>query len=143
MYPRACKAIERPDIAEDPRFRTQVERLKHVDELEAIFGDWIGRHSTADVLAAFEKVEVPCSRIHTIKDVVENEQLRHRGQIADIPHPTRGSVPMQGVTIKMMDTPLTIRTGMPDIGQHTQTVLQEWLDYAPDQITELNAKGII
>lgn len=74
-----------------------------------------------------DEFEVPCAKVATITDVLNNPQLRHRGQIADIPHPTVGSIPIQGVTIHLSGTPLTIRSGQPDVGQNTAEVLQEWL----------------
>ncbi len=77
-----------------------------------------------------------------IDEVVKNEQLHHRNGIVDIPFDGT-SVPMQGVTIHLSDTPLTIRKPLPQVGEHNADVLTGWLGYAAGQVEKLQASGAI
>jgi crotonobetainyl-CoA:carnitine CoA-transferase CaiB-like acyl-CoA transferase len=78
-----------------------------------------------------------------MKDVVENPQLHHRGQLVQIHHPVAGNVTVAGVTMQMSDTPLTIRRPPPGLGEHTGEVLNEWLGLDAKAIAALKGKGIL
>lgn len=127
LFPRFVTAIGRAELITDARYCTIQQRLINRDSLDAVAADWVRQTPTAEVLARMEQFEVPCAKVATISDVLANPQLRHRGQIAEVPHPTAGSIPVQGVTIHLSDTPLTIRSGQPAVGENTDEVLTEWL----------------
>lgn len=143
LFPRFAMAIGRPELLDDPRYATFKARHERTEELEAIAAEWFGRHLTAEALAILAGADVPCTKIANIDDVVSNPQLRHRGQIVDVPVPGGATVPMQGVTIHLSETPLTIRRGLPDVGAHSESVLQAWLGYSPAEIEELQRSGTI
>ncbi len=143
MFPRFAKAIGRPDLLEDPRYATFAARIEHTAEVEKIAADWIGRRSTQEVLETLEAADLPCAKIADIDDVINNPQLRHREQIIEVDHPGVGNVPMQGVTIRLSKTPLTVRSSLPDIGQHSREILASWLNYDQDEVDALLGKGII
>ena len=123
LFPRFAMAIGRPELLDDPRYATFKARHERTEELEAIAAEWFGRHLTAEALAILAGADVPCTKIANIDDVVSNPQLRHRGQIVDVPVPGGATVPMQGVTIHLSETPLTIRRGLPDVGAHSEVRL--------------------
>ncbi|MDM0110324.1 CoA transferase [Variovorax sp. J22R24] len=142
MFPRVVRAMKRPALLDDPRFVSMVSRLEHRDAVEGIVGDWMLAHEADDIVARLEAEGVPCAKIATIDEVVDNPQLRHRGAIADVPFgDTR--VPVQGVTIHLSATPLAIERAMPDVGEHNAEVLQQWLGFQSDQIAALQAEGAI
>lgn len=126
-FPRLARAIGRPELLSDPNFATLEARRARWDETENLVRDWMKDRSTDEVMSALRGADVPCGRVATVADVAENPQLRHRGQIVDIDDPHSGTVTMQGVTIKMSGTPLTIRRHMPAVGEHDDEILSEWL----------------
>ena len=130
LYARFFTAIGRAELIDDERYNSIPQRLKNRESLDKIAGDWIRSTATADVLALMERYEVPCAKVATISDVLDNPQLRHRGQITEVQHPGIGAVPMQGVTIRLSGTPLTIRHGQPPVGADTTAVLHDWLGAA-------------
>ncbi|ODT21735.1 MAG: hypothetical protein ABS54_12205 [Hyphomicrobium sp. SCN 65-11] len=127
MFPRLAKAIGRPDLLSDPRFATVTARLANVDEIEAIVISWVKERRTADVLATLDAADVTCAKVATLRDVANDPQLRARGKIVDIEHEGIGTIPMQGLTIGLSDTPLAILSGIPRVGAHTEEILQSWL----------------
>ncbi len=142
MFPRVLRAMGRPSLIDDPRFATMASRLEHRDAVEGIVADWMAASSADDLVAKLEAEGVPCAKIARIDEVVKNEQLHHRNGIVDIPF-AGTSVPMQGVTIHLSDTPLTIRKPLPQVGEHNADVLGGWLGYGAGQVETLKASGAI
>lgn len=143
LFPRFAKAIGREDLLEDERFATFAARGGHTKELEAIAAEWIAERSTTEVLETLEREDVPCTKIASIDDVVENPQLAHRNQIVNVPTKTGRDVPMQGVTIHLSETPLSIRTGLPDVGGDSAEILSDWLGYSEGRVERLKSEGFI
>jgi crotonobetainyl-CoA:carnitine CoA-transferase CaiB-like acyl-CoA transferase len=94
------------------------------------------RHPADELVAMLEAEGLPCAKVATIAEVAASEQLRHRGHIAEMEFGGQ-TVPMQGVTIHLSDTPLTIRSPIPQVGAHNADVLQGWLGWEPGRIDRL------
>ncbi len=142
MFPRVLRAMQRPALIEDPRFATMASRLEHRDAVEGIVADWMMAHSADQIVAWLEAEGVPCAKIARVDEVVDNPQLAHRGAIRDVPFGD-STVPMQGVTIHLSDTPLTIRRPLPRVGEHNAEVLADWLGHGPGQVAGLQAAGAL
>lgn len=143
LFSRVCAMIGQPDLAADPRFSSVSARLENVLQIEAIVQEWCARHDTQDVIDALNRSGIPACKVATMKDVVENPQLIHRGQIAKINHPVAGEVTVAGVTMKMSDTPLSIRRPPPGLGEHTDEILAEWLDMNPADAEIMRRKKLV
>ncbi|RYF81069.1 MAG: CoA transferase [Comamonadaceae bacterium] len=142
MFPRVLRAMKRPELIQDPRFATMASRLEHRDAVEGIVAEWMLAHE-ADVLVTWLEAEgVPCAKIARIDEVVHNPQLAHRGAIAQVPFGDT-QVPMQGLTIHLSDTPLSIRRPLPRVGEHNAEVLQQWLGQGPERVAALQAAGAL
>lgn len=143
LFRRLAEAIGQPELCADARFSTVDARLQNAEAIEQILQDWMGERETEAVLAVIGEAGVPCTKVATIDEVVENPQLRHRGQIVEIDHPTAGKVSTAGVTMKLSDTPLTIRRPPPTLGQHTTEILADWLALSDIQIKELMDETVV
>jgi crotonobetainyl-CoA:carnitine CoA-transferase CaiB-like acyl-CoA transferase len=86
---------------------------------------------------------LPCAKVATIDEVVEDPQLRHREMLVDIEHPTVGRFPTHGVNIKLSETPGSIRRPPPLLGQHNDEVLGEWLGLSTDAVAQLRTNHVI
>lgn len=131
MFPRLCGAMQRPDLAADSRFADLAGRQDAQDLLEDAVTAWTRGHPAAEVVRRLEAVGVPCAQVATVADVVTDPHLIERGQIVSLDQPGAGPIPMAGVTVRLSDTPLRITRPVPDPGQHTDEVLEEWLGTAP------------
>lgn len=142
MFPRVLRAMKRPTLIEDPRFATMASRLEHRDAVEGIVADWMLAHEADQLVAWLEAEGVPCAKIARIDEVVHNPQLAHRGAIPEVAFGGT-QVPMQGVTIHLSDTPLSIRRPLPRVGEHNAEVLQQWLGQGAERVAALQAAGAL
>jgi len=126
MFPRLVRAMGLPALLDDPRFASMAARLDNTDAIEAIVAGWMRVHDADVLVAKLEAEGLPCAKVARIDEVVASEQLRHREGIVDIPF-AGGSVPMQGVTMHLSETPLAVRSAIPAVGTHTAEVLRDWL----------------
>lgn len=120
-----CDTVARPDLAADPRFSTNADRVQHrtalVPILEAIFQDGI----TDEWLAILESAGVPAGPVHNIADALNHPQVAARGMVQEVMHPTIGPVKMIASPLKLSATPPTIRRHPPLLGEHTEEILSE------------------
>jgi crotonobetainyl-CoA:carnitine CoA-transferase CaiB-like acyl-CoA transferase len=132
LFRRFVAAADLSHLLNDPRFATADARLANQDAIEAIVQQWVGLHPSGAVVAAMETAGVPCAKVASVGEVADNPQLRHRGQIVDLDHPTVGTYTTHGVTVTLHDTPGRITRPAPLLGEHTEEVLREWLAKATE-----------
>jgi crotonobetainyl-CoA:carnitine CoA-transferase CaiB-like acyl-CoA transferase len=123
MAERILRVIGRPELVDDPRFRTNADRLRHVEELDEIIGEFIRDHTQAENVAFFEKAEVTVGPIYDIRQILEDEHFAAREILADYPDTEMGLLPMHAVVPRFDQTPGTIRSPAPGIGEHNRSVL--------------------
>ncbi len=125
MAERVFRSIGRPELADDPRYRTNAERVKHAADLDAIIGEFVARRSQAENVAFFEQAEVTIGPIYDIRQILEDPHVLARELIADYPDPDMGSFPMHHVVPRLSRTPGSIRTPAPRLGEHNRALLAE------------------
>ena len=142
-FPRLAAAMGQPELAEDERFSSFVARNRNVGDLERIIDAWGRTLPAAEILRILHEADVPCEPVASIGDLLENPQVRARGQIADVPHPELGSVPFPGPAMRLYATPPAIRRGAPGLGEHTAEVLAEWLGMPADDVARMRDEGMV
>lgn len=125
MAERLLRAIGRPELNDDPRFRTNSSRVKHAEELDAIIGGFIGQHSQAENVAFFEKAEVTVGPIYDVTQILEDPHFVQREIIADYPDAEMTALPMHHVVPRLAGTPGSIRSRAPGLGEHNRALLAE------------------
>lgn len=125
MAERVFKAIGRPELIEDPRFRTNADRLKNVEALDALIGEFIGGMDQAELVALMEAAEVTVGPIYDIAQIMADPHVVEREIIADYPDEEIGHLPMHHVVPRLARTPGSIRTPAPSLGQHNRDLLAE------------------
>ncbi|MBN9264026.1 MAG: CoA transferase [Hyphomicrobium sp.] len=132
-----------PGTADDPRFRTNADRIRHVDEVDAIVGGWIARHTLTEVLDAFEKAEAAIGPVYDIAQIFEDPQYLARESITTVQDADLGPLKMQNVFPRMLRTPGRIKHAGPRIGEHQREVLDELVERGlPAEVAaRLRAKG--
>jgi formyl-CoA transferase/CoA:oxalate CoA-transferase len=142
IWRRLCPAIERPDLAEDPRFRTNRDRLAHYDALKAELDRALRARSRADWIARLKAASVPCGAVRDVREVLADPQLEARDMVQTVQHPTAGPTRVINTPIKLSQTPGAVRRPPPTLGQHTDAVLRE-LEYDQEMIASLRASGTV
>jgi crotonobetainyl-CoA:carnitine CoA-transferase CaiB-like acyl-CoA transferase len=125
MAERTFTAIGRPDLIGNPRYRTNDDRVRNAEELDAIIGAFIAQRTQAENVAFFEKAEVTIGPIYDITQILEDPHFIDREVIADYPDPDMESFPMHHVVPRLHGTPGSIRAPAPKLGQHNRERLAE------------------
>ncbi|MFJ6073395.1 CaiB/BaiF CoA transferase family protein [Streptomyces sp. NPDC093065] len=139
---RVMRLVGRPELIDEPWFATGAERARHADVLDAAVGDWIARHSRADVLAAFEKAEAAVAPVQDVRDVMADPQYRALDTVTTVDDPELGPLRMQNVLFRLSATPGAIRWAGRPHGADTEEVLTG-LGLTPADVKELREEGVV
>lgn len=142
IWSRFVAAVGAPHLAEDERFRTNADRVRHRDALVALLKPIFASKSMAEWTAVLESAGVPAGPIYLLSDLFNDPQVRHRQMVVDVEHPKAGRIKQTGVPLKLSDTPGRVASPPPLLGQHTEDILRE-LGYSADQIAALRGHGAI
>jgi formyl-CoA transferase len=142
MAERLFRAIGRPELAADPRFRTNADRLAHRDEVEAIVAGFIGRLTQAEALELFERAEVTVGPVCDEADLAVHPYLLGREAVIEVPDPEIGALPMHAVVPRLSKTPGALRRPAPELGEHNAEIL-EALGYGAREIEALSEAGVL
>jgi crotonobetainyl-CoA:carnitine CoA-transferase CaiB-like acyl-CoA transferase len=143
LFLRLVNAMGREELLRDSRFTTAKARVANASAIEAEVQAWVSRHTADAVVEAMDRAGVPCAKVSTMADVVENPQLKARNQILTVDHPRAGAYPMHGITVTLGETPGAVRRPSPLVGEHTREVAAEWLSWSPERCDELIGKRVI
>ncbi len=142
IWSRFVVAIGAPHLAEDPRFRTNPDRVGHREALIPLLEPIFAARTTADWVRAMEQHGVPAGPIYLLSDLFNDPQVRHREMVQEIEHPRAGRIQQTGVPVKLSVTPGRIASPPPLLGQHTESILRE-LGYDAPEIASLRSHGAI
>ena len=143
QFRKFVEAGGRPELARDPRFATNPERVRHRDTLVPIVAEMVGTRGKHEWIECLEAAGVPCGPINDLGEVFENEQIRARGMRIDVAHPSGATAALVRNPIRMSATPPQVRSAPPMLGEHTSAVLREVLGYDEASIAELRAREVI
>jgi crotonobetainyl-CoA:carnitine CoA-transferase CaiB-like acyl-CoA transferase len=118
FFRKVCEMIGKPEVVDDPRFKTNALRVKNNGEIVAILQAELIKKTNADWLAAFEAAGIPAGPVLHHDEVFANEQILARGMVAEVQHAKAGRQRTLGVPIKMSATPGGVRRAAPTLGQH-------------------------
>jgi crotonobetainyl-CoA:carnitine CoA-transferase CaiB-like acyl-CoA transferase len=138
-----CRVAGRPELATDPRFATNPERLRNRETLVPIVGDILKTRRAAEWAEALSQASVPSGLIQNMQQVFERPQVRHRGLRVEIPHPAGVPVPTVASPMRFSATPVRYDRPPPRLGEHTREVLTEVLGLDEDTLRDLAARGVI
>jgi crotonobetainyl-CoA:carnitine CoA-transferase CaiB-like acyl-CoA transferase len=142
-WQRFCRAVHRPDWAEDPEYRTKRQRWekKHLlqEEIEKI----TAQYTVKEVGEMMDQERVANSPIFNIKQVIEDPHLKDRGYFVDIDHPVIGKAKIPGIPFKMSETPGSVERPSPLVGEHNELILGKYLGMNREEIEKLKGEGAI
>ncbi len=142
QYQGLCRALERPDLAEDPRFVQIMARIENLAELSAIITDEFAKRTSAEIVESFSREQVPAAPINTRADLLNDAQIAHNEMIIEAEHPNAGRMRYTRPPIIFEGAPSSIRRHAPQLGAHTDEVFAE-LGVSADEIAALRAQGVI
>lgn len=142
QFQRFCQAVGRPELAEDPRFATNPERVRHRLELVPIMVEITRSRTAAEWISLLGEIAVPCGPIQNIAQVFDDPQVKAREMKIEL-ESRHGPVPGVANPIKYSRTQLEYRKAPPALGEDTEAVLARLLGKAPAEIAGLRQRGVI
>ena len=136
LFRKLADAMEIPELADDPSFNTNEKRVRNRDALNAKLTARFHARSTTDWADRITAAGVPCSRINSIVDALQDPQTEARDMIMELEHTTLGRIKVPGLPIKLSDTPGSGRRAPPLLGEHQREVLTEF-GFSADEIAAL------
>ena len=143
MFKRVCETIGRPELVEDPRFVSHVDRHENVDEINAIVGEWVRSRPVAEICAILDDNGLAYSLVFTVKDIVADPHYAARGSIATLDHSRLGPLKMPAVSPLFSETPPPPLTQAPTLGADTDEVLSTLLGLSASEIIQLRDGRVI
>jgi crotonobetainyl-CoA:carnitine CoA-transferase CaiB-like acyl-CoA transferase len=143
QFAKFCAVAERPDIASDPRFASNLGRVQHRELLIPLLADVMKTRTKADWLARLEAVKVPAGPINNLAEVFADPQVQERAMVTHWEHPSQKDLRLVSSPIKLSETPVQQQRPPPLLGQHTDEVLRDLLGLDEAQIKALRASGAV
>jgi succinate--hydroxymethylglutarate CoA-transferase len=143
QFARFARTLGHPEWARDPRFVQNRDRVVHREALDALIADTLRTDVAAAWIARLQAAGVPCGRINSVAQALEDPHTAARGMVETVEHPTIGPLRMLGIPFKLAGTPASVRRPPPTLGQHTTEILRDDLGLPEDRIAELRAHRVI
>jgi len=142
MTERLFRAVGRADMIDDPRFRTNADRLRHVEECEAPIIAFIAGRTLDENMAVFGEAEVTAAPVYDVDQFLDDPHVQERGIVVEVPDAEMGFVPMHNIVPRLSETPGKLRFAAPTLGQHTREILAA-IGYDAARIDALVSNGVI
>ena len=143
LWENFCKALDKEEWLQDQRFTSNPKRVENRDAIIPLIAGVLAGKNCDEWMKRLVAASVPCGPVNNMERLFSDPQVLHRNMIADVPHPTIGSLRLCGIPIKYSETPNTIRLPPPLAGEHTDEILKEVLGYGPDEIKDLKQQAVI
>jgi crotonobetainyl-CoA:carnitine CoA-transferase CaiB-like acyl-CoA transferase len=142
-FRRLCTAMERPELASDPRFATLALRAAAGEELNDLVSAWTSSLTASEVEKACVAADVPVARVYSAADIFADPHMAARGDLVTVADPVLGDVRQQAPVPRFDGEPAPVPTGAPTLGQHNEEVWTGLLGVSPVELAGLRDQGIV
>lgn len=143
QFHRFCKdVLQRDDIAFDERFKKNFGRMQNREELMKLFRPAVASKTREELHARMEKSGIPGGEVRGVTEALNSTETRDRGMVCKVPHPEVGEVSLFRSPIRLSDTPVRPPARPPQIGEHTDAILREYLKLDDAAIAALRERNV-
>ena len=143
IWGRFCETVGLDELAADQRFTSNADRVAHRDELEATLKPVMFERTVKEWIDLLPPNGIPAGPIQSVAEVFDDEQVLARDMVVELEHSTAGNIKVTGIPIKLSETPGSVETAPPILGQHTAEALEDWLKLPADEIASLQEQSVI
>lgn len=143
LWKTFCPTIGHPELADDPRYAVNHMRTKNRASLIATLQEIFMTRTFEEWEATLLGSGIPFGALNNIAQLIEHPQVKARGSLVEIDHPKIGKTKIVGPVAKLSETPASIRSTSPALGEHTEEVLRDFLGMKAEAIAELLTAGVI
>jgi crotonobetainyl-CoA:carnitine CoA-transferase CaiB-like acyl-CoA transferase len=144
QFTRFCvEVIDRPDIALDERFKTNISRTAHREELMTEIRAELGRRKRRDLLDSMTVAGIPCGEVAGLHEALTSRRATEGGLVEHMPHPEAGSVAVLASPYRFDGERLPVRSAPPTLGEGTRDVLKDLLGLSEDRLDSLKERGVV
>ncbi|MGE3783831.1 MAG: CaiB/BaiF CoA transferase family protein [Alphaproteobacteria bacterium] len=137
------RAMGREELGDDPRFRTNADRVRHMDETDAVVGEWSRTLPRMEIFARLKAGRVPCAPVRTAPEVMHDKHMHERGMLAEIDHPELGKITLPTSPLRLHGLDKAPAAPSPTVGQHNREVYGGWLGLSEADLKALKEEGAI
>jgi len=136
--------MSRPELADDPRFKTNADRLTNLKQLVATIEGWLQSMPSDEAsMAAMKEYRVPHAPVLSVAEAMKHPHLRERGTVRIVHDRILGDFDVPGFALRFSEFPERLELDAPMLGEHNEEVLTSYLGYAPSRVSELVRKGVL
>ncbi len=135
--------LKMPEVGDDPELQRIDGRLAQRERVIDILNRVFATDTRENWLKRLDAAKVPAGAVRTLPEALESHEVKVRGLITQVPHPTAGSVPNVALPLHFSGTPVVPPVAAPMLGQHTDEVLREVLGYTEEKLRELRSLGVL
>lgn len=143
LFVKLAKAMQREDLPEDPRFKTNLARIENRAAIDAIISEWAARYTVAEIEDILNAARVPVAPIKSIAQLVNDPGIAAREMLIEHDNPVHGKVKYPGNPLKLQKTPPDTSRRAPLLGENTDEILQSVLGYSKESIDELKKNKVV
>jgi len=143
MWKRFTQIIGREELGSDPRFASSELRRRNRDYMNNITQGWLADKTKEEAVRLLTDAGIPAGPVNTITEAFNDPQISAREMFIDLNQPDIGNIPLPGIVIKLSETPGSIETPAPSIGQHNREIYGDLLGFSEADIEKMKTEGVI
>ena len=143
QWNRMLETIGRADLVGDERFTNIVTRVRNAREGLEVITPWMAEHTVEEIVESMHRAKVPCGPVLDKAEVNAHPQLDARGMLLERTHPRLGTIPIPGAPIRLTEGTAKVTDPCPDLGTHTEEILEQLLRMSGEEIARLRKQGAI
>lgn len=143
LWRRLVEAFGVTELLDDPRFKDDMSRYENRAILQPIFSKLAAKYTTSEFVNILDNARVPCGKINTIREMVNDPQIKAREMLIDVEYPGVGMVPLPGVIPKLSRTPGAVRKRASKLGEDNENIYTQYLKISREKLEQLKKEGVI